>query len=377
MLLLTTPAFSQGDLNIFGFFQGQVGIVPEDPAVKEKPTRTFYATQQLNLFFSKDLGSNFDAFINLEFINNYNSRNDWGKFNIEEAWLKYEFSPLLKIKAGQLIPQYGLMNEVKNKMPFLPYIMRPAVYESTIDELQIMQLYDYVPTHAFLQIYGTNPVGRFNFDYAIFLGNAEPDYANDKPSRSFTTNQGIDSSQFKTVGGRIGFRYNSTTFGSLKFGASFAVDKDNLTQVLGVANLGHLHRNRFGFDLSIEAHGFMFEGEYMKTIYDENEAADMKRQGATALGVPLGKGFDKMFYFGTLGYYFTEKLFVYGGYSFTEDQLMESLEEGISLIYGGLTYRVNDSIVLKGQYNHLQLEKSPKYDYYKMDPTYLGISVLF
>ncbi len=111
VMLATSVGNAQEDIKIYGFFQSYASASvnsvynrvggSSDSASKTKNTN--FLMQQANLLASKDLGGNFNAFVNLEFVNNYSSDKKWGFFNLQEIFVKYEYSDALKIK-GRTLP---------------------------------------------------------------------------------------------------------------------------------------------------------------------------------------------------------------------------------------------------------------------------------
>ncbi|MCI0441889.1 hypothetical protein L0152_01575, partial [bacterium] len=173
------PAFSQDDLEIFGYFQAnyqenRVGVTTSNSALnirqESKDKNNSFVIQQINLFLKRDLGSNFTAWMNFELTNSYSSDKNWGSFNLEEAWMKYGMSNAFNVKAGLLIPTFNNLNEVKNRMPYLPYISRPVVYEASLSEL--LKPSDYLPERANVQVYGAIPAGGAKVEYAAYVGNS-------------------------------------------------------------------------------------------------------------------------------------------------------------------------------------------------------------
>jgi hypothetical protein len=265
--------------------------------------------QQLNLFLQKDLARNWTAFVNFELVNSYSSFRQWGAFNLEEAWTRFRFSKEFNLKLGLQIPIFNNLNEIKNRTPLLPYIVRPLVYETSFNEF--IALEEYLPARSYVQSYGFFALGESKLDYAIYLGNS-PNINNNR-ERDQT---GIDTTSAVLVGGRLGFRT-----GELKAGVSATADKinfdlgppENRELVASVfnavpADFEDVSRRRFGSDLSFRIWNFSFEGEYISVIYDD-DISDFS--------------VDKKFYYGTLGFHITEKLFLYGSYWFVEEDFLK------------------------------------------------------
>src|SRR5262245_17023286 len=170
-LLLAVPGvFGQTNspgLKVFGYFQAALGSQKDLQTQREANSFTL---QQLNLFLQKDLTADWTAFVNFEFVNSYSSLYNWGAFSLEEAWINYNGSNQFRLKLGLLTPAFNNLNEIKNRTPLLPYIIRPVVYESSFR--QTVPTEDFLPARAFAQVYGFIPWAETKFDYAVYLGNS-------------------------------------------------------------------------------------------------------------------------------------------------------------------------------------------------------------
>lgn len=331
----------QSDLNIFGFYQVRVqkidgnyqvkGNVPTPAGPQEmvfdeaKNDFTNPAVQQLNLFFRKQITNSLSSFVNLELVNNFSTQNDWGYMNLQEAWVQYRHNDALKIKAGMMIPRFNYLNEIKNRMPLLPYITRPLIYESSLSE--IIDPTVYLPERAFIQIAGVLPVDQFVFDYAIYSGPAERDYilsGNEANNGAITS--GVDSTNFFLLGGRVGFSYSN-----LRLGFSATIDKSNQQEQLNE----DVSRTRIGADFGYAHSNFFVEGEYINVMLDPKNTED---------------DIDKHFYYGLLGYNFSEEIYGFATYSSIEDKQVEFLSTGMDSWAAGIGYKPTPMVVLKLEY---------------------------
>ena len=266
LLLLVPGKEAQGQvlegLRVFGYFQsyfsrvdGDALLVPENiPATDRRNT---FNQQQLNLLFAKDLTDSFSAFVNVELTNSFSSKDGWGSIKLEEAWVRYNHSSALNVKAGLQIPTFNNLNEIKNRTPLLPYIFRPSVYESAYSEFLPTRVF--VPNQAYVQVYGGIPMGGTRLDYSVYAGNQDA-FITDTTMVSAVT--GVDTTTALMVGGRLGLRKRS-----LKLGVSGTVDKDNLSFL----NLGAVRRFRLGADLSFTFKRFFFEGEFIAVRYNPTD----------------------------------------------------------------------------------------------------------
>lgn len=322
--VFSSVAFSQGDLNMFGFFQARYQNITSEDDFNFDDENTFQI-QQLNLMGSKDLGSGFNAFINFEILNDYDAERGIGNFNLQEAfvnWSNYDGS--LQLKIGRFLPRFNNLYEIYNRTPLLPYAYRPLVYERQVSA--IIDFEDWLPALGNFQVYGEYGLtNSLQLQYAGFIGNLEnaimDGYSEDY---SIALNRGNGSTAI-SVGGRVGLGYNSSKGGALKIGASFAIDKDNAEQIniyekgnfakyepgspgeglqqipdlhnglvqlynsVGVPlpenvqaldsryftnqlNLGLLNRTKIGADFSYSNWGFTLSGEFIMTTYSIDES---------------------------------------------------------------------------------------------------------
>jgi len=358
------------DVNVFGFFQGMASYNTSSTityfpskSVAENSVSNL-VLQQANLFVSSTINDQFSAFVNLEFANNYSSVKGWGTFSLQEIYLKYQYNNLLKAKVGAFLPKFNNLNEIYNRTPLLPYILRPIIYETSL--WGIINVEDFLPQRAFLQVYGTARANKLMFDYSVFVGSPEDSYiAADgyNPTNDPYPISGWEAFDYKTVGGRIGLRYST-----LNFGVSTTFDKDRQYDVQLSMNpaapvyqdLGDISRMRLGADLQYSLGGFNLSAEAISVTHT---LSDLQKQSLEVWSQPQIPGFsnsykkgnslDKLFYYVTLGYEFSN-YFVFGNYSYLSDKFDATLsgETGTGLrnymVGGG--YKVNSSVVLKLQY---------------------------
>ncbi len=354
---------AQDDLSIFGYFQSTfVHSVPDDSTVGKK--NNSFNVQQLNVFLSKNLSDDFSAFVNLELTNSFSSERNWGALNLEEAWVKYAGSDAFNIKGGLLIPQFNNLNEIKNKTPLLPYILRPLVYEASISSL--INLENYVPQRAFVQVYGAIPLAdAAKFHYAVYAGNSDRVHIN-----GGTGQRGVDTTTYKLVGGRVGITYDN-----LKLGVSSTYDRENPAAALGLVEVP---RTRVGADLSYSIAGFTLEGEMIMVRYSLTDAEQARLDSVAThpiLQYTYAPSLDKTFYYANLSYNISSDLYVYGGYSYMDDKSSRFWEGGFTSVTGGVGYRPIDEIVLKAQYGRFDggYERAK----YKQSSYYFAASVFF
>ncbi len=320
-------------IKVFGYFQTSF---QQWTAYDDHPDNNTFNLQQMNLFLQKDLGSDWTAFINLEFLNNFSSGRRWGSFSLEEAWIRYRKDNRLQLKIGLLTPIFNNLNEIKNRTPLLPYIIRPLAYETSFNEF--IDVDAFTPIQAFTQVYGFIPWNGLKFDYALYLGNS-PNINND-PTRGQT---GIDTTTTLLYGGRVGLRFND-----IKLGFSGTYDNDNvgtrLAPVLSrpISELNELPRRRLGADLSVNIAPFQLEGEFIDVKLGDDPQI-LKQEVS--------------FYYATLGYHLTEQFFAYGSYWYLDSQVdiastTSSADEfeDISIPTMGIYYNLTDRVRFKAQH---------------------------
>lgn len=336
LFLLTDESLGQSresPIRIFGYFQNTFEYHGK---IVDSPDITSFLVQQLNLFLQKDFNVSWTAFINFEILNNYSSIRNWGTFNLQEAWVRYRASEKFNLKLGLQIPIFNNLNEIKNRTPVLPYIIRPLMYETSFNE--IVDIDEAVPAIAFMQVYGFLPSGGLKLDYAAYVGNSSN--VNENKERGQT---GLDTTTTFLFGGRVGMRFRD-----FKIGLSATFEKRNdfvdLSELLGKppAELRELPQTRIGGDFSFEFSNLTFESEFISAdVFKREPEADL----------------DGDFYYATLGYHLTDRLYVYGSYwvvtsrfDLTGPDLVVRETEDFSIPNAGLAYNLTDRIRLKAQY---------------------------
>lgn len=330
------------DLQIFGFFQNAfMHQSASNSSFSSETARNSFSVQQHNLFFQKDLDNSWRAFVNYEFLNSFSSARRWGSANLEEVWVRYRESARLNIKFGLSIPVFNNLNEIKNRTPLLPYIVRPLVYETSFSEFIAVE--EFLPARAFVQTYGFLPAGDIKLDYALFVGNGPN--INDDPEEGQT---GVDTTDSFLIGGRIGVRHKDWKAGVSATRDHFDVGQVKLVEG-EIEDLNQLTRRRLGADISYVNRDMSFEAEFIDVSYDDDLAS-------------LNE--DKQFYYATLGYHATERLFVYGSYWVTEENDTNTDEDGLAIRLQqtvtvptlGISYELRPEIVLKAQWAPVDID---------------------
>lgn len=346
LVLLSVTAHANGqtepsELKIFGYFQPQ-WIYESDSGTE--PARNSFVLQQLNLFLQKDLGTGLTSFVNFEAVNSYSSDQQWGSFRLEEAWVRYRQSRNLSVRLGLQIPVFNNLNEIKNRTPLIPYVVRPLVYESSF--VDVIPVRVYVPQQAYVQVFGWLPVSDVKIDYAAYLGNTELVNSgfNSGPDGRPIGQTGVDTTEAVLVGGRAGIRYQE-----FKAGLSTSFDRSAVFQgaadITGLSPRRYLNvpRRRLGADASFHYQGFSVESEWINVGFDEPAEIDL----------------DLTFYYVSAGYRFTERLLAYGGYWQSHEKtrlLQEHQEVKVRVPNIGVAYILEEQITLKAQYAHVDVD---------------------
>jgi hypothetical protein len=363
LLIPATQASAQdvGDMQTFGSMQtiffnqnsqmersavggGQIFALGE--------SRNSFALQQLDYFFAKQFDDAFSAFVDIEFQLNYSSEKRWGSLSIQEAWMNYSLSDEANLKLGLLFPAFNHFNEIKNRLALQPYIFRPLVYERLLSSRFMTE--DYIPEHAYVQVYGRIPWGPVFADYAVYAGNSESSYITrfnaengieTEKNPNFEFLSGVDPNNFalKLFGGRIGVRSRDE---QIKLGASLTHDANNMLRryashdnFIAQETLSLLpadaKRFRVGGDLSVHVSRLTLEAELINVSYD------LEQTGVRNLTM------EQWFLYWVLGYDITDAIYPYvsmqwGDYRF-------GVDADYFIATAGLSWRLRNAITLKGQ----------------------------
>ncbi len=339
ILNVNTPAqFEESAFKAFGYFQ--VSFMQQ--FFRDQLDKKTFSVQQLNLFLQRDLSENWSAFVDFELLNNYSSGKSWGDISLNEVWVKYYLSKRFNLKIGLQVPPFNHLNEISNKTPLLPYIIRPLAYETSFNEF--LNLEDFIPRRAFFQMYGFLPIEDTKFDYAFYLGNSP----NISTKATRAGQSGIDTTNIFLVGGRVGLRYEDVKVG---FSATYdeIVDLKNIDAHFQViSGLKNIPRVRIGTDILMDFKKVNFSAEYIKVLYNAKNLIDM----------------DKQFFYVTLGYRITDELYSYFCLHSTQenydielaDYAGYSTKVSITIPNFGLVYDINDRIKLKGQFARVDVD---------------------
>ena len=354
--------FGETPINTFGYFQ--ISFQHQDATNGDDDENTF-SVQQLNLIFETNLSKHWRAFVDFEVLNNFSSSRRWGSFDLNEAWVSYRASSQMTLKAGLHVPVFNHLNDIKNRTPLLPYVIRPLVYEESFGE--VLNIEEYLPERAFAQAKGFLPLGRAKIDYAAYLGNSPNIRSQFDTERIHGDGQtGVDSTTTVLVGGRLGLRYKELTLGGSITRETVNFFRE-LERPLGAPerSLSGVPKTRLGADLSFHLGKASFEGEAIAVRYHVDTPSGL-RPGPG--GVRPRIDLDRLFYYGTLGYHLNERLFAYASYWFSEEGFdlktgaTDFLDElDVEVVTGGLRSTVLrdevgfDRVTLKAQYAYVDI----------------------
>lgn len=343
----------------------------EDPKPSTKSSS--FNIQEMDLVFQKDLGSALSTFADLQFLNTYSTEKGWGDLNLDQMWIKYSPAKQFNVKFGHIVPTFNAFNEIKTKFPLLPYIFRPLIYEASINAIVNPQ--EYLPMHAALQVNGTFSASALKLDYALFGGNSDFIVSSKIAGASMYTVPGVDTTNFKLFGGRIGAR-----IADLKLGFSYTYDKaantplnNNIALLNGriqqmsklysypiplYNKIGKSDRNRIGVDLSYSNFGLTLESEYIYVMnsVEENDKQTLKKiaNGISLPGIPpiktISDDLSRHFFYANINYDILEKFFLTAGYSYMKNSFdLATSKYGYNEIFGGGGFRMSDNVTLKAQ----------------------------
>jgi hypothetical protein len=356
---------SSTDLEIFGYFQSTFDHSREQTSIMEMPAqitnRNTFILQQANVFFRKQFDPHFSSFLNIEFTNSYSSSRGWGSIRVEEAWVRYEPAEYLSIKAGLLVPVFNNLNEIKNRMPLLPYITRPIVYEAAAEGN--VSLDEFIPEAAFVQVAGALSLNQAKVDYALYAGNGDPSFTKGAEAGSEYLIGGVDTTTFKLFGGRVGARA-----GRLKAGFSMTADWANRVAL----GFGGVRRLRFGGDFSAAVGPLSFEAEIISTKELLDDSQLMIYQMMARMDFRLGSKPNNFFAYGVATFDINDDFYAYAGIEYLEYH-GNSLTRGY-MVGGGM--RPVEPVVVKLQYLHLENDFRGL-STYQSDRLQAGVSVIF
>jgi hypothetical protein len=226
-------------------------------------------------------------------------------------------------------------------------VTRPFVYETNVSS--VVNFGHFLPLRAFAQARYQKYFGDFGVDAAAFLGNSDDNYlATGFQSGTTSGNpnlysNGLDTTKFVLVGGRVGINYNSITAGDLKLGFSSTIDRQDAQNI----GLGDIPRYRFGADFSYNYGIFQFESEAILVRYQLNDAEQAILDSIVEID-----NLDKSFYYANLTAYWTPKFYNFVQFSSLKDQENLQIDASVNTIATGLGWRFTPNVIGKLEYSY-------------------------
>jgi len=129
----------------------------------------------------------------------------FGEMDLPYAFFEYDFTDILRIRAGRYLNPFGLILERRDAAPSYPYLFRPLLYEE-VAGLRIMP-----PYNVGIQLRGEIPY----LGYVVHVANGRGSVANV-----------IDANPDKAIGVHLFGRVPSGIFQGSLLGFDFYTDKD-------------------------------------------------------------------------------------------------------------------------------------------------------
>lgn len=364
------------------------------PSFSEGFETNSFSLHQTNLFLTKPINERTSFFLNAEFLGSYSSSEQSGDLRLSEGWISYTFSEQLKIKTGLLLPVFNNLNEINNRLPLFPYIIRPLVYERLWSNLYVQE--DYLPQTGYVQLSGITSLSTaFDFEYAVQVGNSERSYASDLNPREAGADGNDASALYRgenlttllAYSGRIGISNKHKT---IKFGVSGSFDHDNKNESInesitrlprdiqgnsiGLPVYGDVRRFRIGGDFSFQTERFEFESEFIRVLHDHSDIRSAPQLQSASL--------NKFFAYGLLKYNISENLFGFGGLNYLQDESYEIIlpdspdAAGAYLVTFGGGFQFTDDLVLKVQWSEARFRDN---EYVTLNSRFvtIGLGVIF
>ena len=347
-----------------------------------------FALHQLNLFFRKQISEKSTFFLNLEATGSYSTEYESGNFQIPEGWLSYDHSEKLKLKLGLLLPKFNNLNEINNRLPLFPYLIRPLVYEVLF--YGVFSSEDYLPERGYLQLTGELPIAEnYIFEYAAYVGNSEASYSSNNQPGEGSVNEAEVATIYKgenlttklSYGTRIGI---SNFLETARLGLSGTYDHDNRNTPSAstlsrfpdfiLPAFGDVPRFRVGTDLFMSFKKISLEGEFIGVFHDHSGIRSTLQYRNVNL--------NKFFYYGLATYNFSEQVYAFAGHNRFWDSSFEFLlpnsvdKAGIFVNTFGAGWKPFDGIVAKFQVSNYIVGDNPHIESSNYFIT-TGVSVIF
>lgn len=298
--------------------------------IMTKNDESYFEQRHMNLIFGAEK-DRFRAHVNLGTLHAFSTQSEGVRdfFSIHEAYGEYLVSDQLKVRAGQFLCPFGLLNEIRYITPLFEPVVLPSIYlpDSMYTGDPIIN------AEANLMVSGVLQGNNSDLFYAVHVGNGNRE------------DDGAAQNKNKQIGGRL----RLTLAESFNVGASIlTVENDTSTADRKLTYGGDIDFSFFNDDLNLQA-------EYVKS--------DFKTRG------------DKMSYYVKLTYNVGNfsPFIVYDYFRDSGDILYES---GAKRIGVGSGYKVSDNIVVKGEVHFHEYPNAAVSDEAK-HPIMLKTSMIF
>lgn len=375
VLMFANQAGAQ-NLRIFGYSQSlyQNQTTKElDGTARDQTARSFYL-QQTNVFLANRFNRKSSAFVNLEFVNNQDVKEQFGNVSLQEAWFDYNFTNDFSAKFGKLLPKFGALNDQRNRTPIFSFTTRPVIYEGLYGDIFNQEAF--VPLFAFSQLEKNFSLSdKLTLEASAFVGNSENTLlisADNRGNASDANVSGQDTTDAVTWGGKLNLVFSDYNVGIIKLGFSASTDEGRVAgniapaalvgavgpaaPILSPGDLGTARRLRWAVDLNIQLDRLEIFGEYMRSTFDytqdQQNAFTAMNNLTTQIGLPaIANQEDSEFYWVNAAYNLKNGIYFLGRYeNLKQGNSFTYLDDdGLSLITFGGGYRINN-LVFKTEY---------------------------
>ncbi len=304
-------------LRTYGWFD--LNVVTSTQQGQQNAVR--FDQAHMNLIFIYELSDNFLVFAEPEFEHGYSSNEDGlaqGKFYIQRAYLEYQQSDALRLRAGKFLTPFGLWNVVVDATAIRTGVFLPTSLHGTKPTPGGAQR-GYAKYSTGFWLSGNPSFGNLQIEYDAYIANGRGQDAHE-----------LDRDGFKGYGGR----FSIAPIPEIKVGSSFYSDN------IG-GNALNAQYVSGAFELTAKAGGFEFFSELLLANSQKIDA--VKKE-------PIGGQFQRyMGYYGWLNYNIGETgLTPYAIFN-SYDPNVETDNDAITDITIGLQYSLTPNILAKVQ----------------------------
>ncbi|MFQ5570362.1 MAG: hypothetical protein ACE5G0_11845 [Rhodothermales bacterium] len=157
----TTPAFSQSNLDLYGYFSTRYEKVFGEPslengAIVREDAPGEWSNPFLNVMLQHQLGDKFRVFVNLNGAG--------GEVAVRNFWGEYAIAPYFRVRIGRIYRKFGLYNELLDAVPTYYGIEPPELFDK--DHLIVSRT-------STVMVYGTFNAGPGQVEYSLATDNGE------------------------------------------------------------------------------------------------------------------------------------------------------------------------------------------------------------